>query len=290
MQVLLDFFRRYNYLFLFLFCEIVSVTLLLQFNNYQGSAWLSTANDVTAHANSLYTEAETFVRLGDVNSALNADNVRLQLENEELRQALRDTKADTTYTEKRIREKLDGCRLIAARVVSNRVLPGTDNYIVIDRGSADGVRPEMGVVASGGVVGIIYLVATHHSLIIPVTHHRSNISCRVRGQEYFGYLQWDGLSTRMAYVNDVPRYAKVQKGQIIETSGYSSIFPPGIFVGRIDAVSDSADGQSYRLDVVLGNDLSALRDVIVVDSPEKPEIDALRAQAEEEEKANALNQ
>lgn len=283
MQVLLDFFRRYNYLFLFITLEIASIAMLLSFNNYQGSAWLSTANDVTARINSAYTEAEAFVRLGEVNSQLSEDNVRLQLENEALRQALRDAKADTTYTEKRIRRHLEGYQLIEARVVSNRVLPGTDNYIVIDRGTADGVTTEMGVIASGGVVGIVYLTSPHHSLIIPVTHSRSNISCRVRGQEYFGYLQWDGTSTRTAFVNDVPRYAKVQKGQIIETSGYSNIFPPGIFVGRIDRFSDSADGQSYRLDIILGNDLSALRDVIVVNNPAKPEIDALRHKAQQEE-------
>lgn len=279
MQILLDFLRRYNYLFLFIVCEIVSITMLVRFNTYQGSSWMTAANTTAATVNGIYGDAESFVRLRSVNTSLNADNVRLQQENEALRQALLDATHDTTYTERRIREHLGGYRLIPARVVSNRIRTGRDNYLVIDRGTADGVDNEMGVVASGGVVGIVYLAGRHNSLVLPITHSKSNISCRVRGQNYFGYLQWDGRNTRTAYVNDIPRYAKAKKGQTVETSGYSSIFPPGIFVGRVNHVSNSADGQSYRLDVVLGNDLAALRDVSVIATPYKAEIDTLYQQA-----------
>ena len=76
--------------------------------------------------------------------------------------------------------------------------------------------------------------------------------------------------------------AKLSKraGNIIETSGYSSVFPPGIFVGRVHRVSNSSDGQSYRLDVVLGTDFGNIRDVNVVITPYKAEIDSLRAKAD----------
>ena len=279
MQILLDFLRRYSYLFLFVILEIVSITLLVRFNNYQGSAWMSGANRTAATVNSAYNEAEAFVRLRSVNTQLNEDNVRLQLENEALREALHDATRDTTYTEKRIRQNLKDFTFLPAHVISNTVRTTSDNYIVIDRGRADGVTSEMGVVASGGVVGIVYLTAAHTSLVIPVTHSKSNISCRVRGQNYFGYLQWDGRNTRTAHVNDIPRYAKAKKGQVIETSGYSSIFPPGIFVGRVNRVSNSKDGQSYRIDVVLGNDFAALRDVSVITTPYKAEPDSLTQKA-----------
>lgn len=279
MQILLDFLRRYNYLFLFIVLEIASIVMLVRFNTYQGSTWMSAANSTVASVNSTYAEAEAFVQLRNVNTQLTADNVRLQQENEALRQALHDAKRDTTYTERRIREHLEGYRLIPARIVSNSIRPGTDNYLVINRGRADGIRPEMGVVASGGVVGIIYLVGQHNSVVLPVAHSKSNISCRVRGQNYFGYLQWDGRNTRTAYVNDIPRYANAKRGQTIETSGYSSIFPPGIFVGRINRINNSADAQGYRLDIILGNDFGSLRDVNVIATPHKAEIDTLLQQA-----------
>ena len=281
MQVLLDFLRRYNYLFLFVVLEIVSIALLVRFNNYQGSVWLSAAGSGAAAVNRTYSDAEAFIKLREVNTQLTEHNIRLQEENKALRDALLDLKHDTTYTERRIREELDGYRLIPAKVISNRIRVGQNNYLVIDRGAADGITKEMGVVNGGGVVGIVYLVGEHNALVIPITHGKSSISCRVRGQNYFGYLQWDGRNTRTAFVDDVPRYAKAKKGQVIETSGYSSLFPPGIFVGRINKVSNSADGQSFRLDVVLGNDFANLRDVSVIATPYKAEIDTLHRKANE---------
>jgi len=280
MQILLDFLRRYNYIFLFVVLEIVSLTLLFRFNDYQGSVWLTAAGEGAAQLNRAYTETESFFNLRDINGALTDDNLRLQRENASLRDALAEALHDSTHTERRVLQELGGYRLLPARVVSNNVRSGGDGYLVLDRGSADGIRPEMGVVGGGGVVGIIYLVGPRHSLVLPVTNSKSSISCCVRGSHYFGYLLWDGGSTRKAHVDDVPRYAKVRAGNVIETSGYSSVFPPGIFVGRVHRVSNSSDGQSYRLDVVLGTDFGNIRDVNVVITPYKAEIDSLRAKAD----------
>ncbi|MCF0235717.1 MAG: rod shape-determining protein MreC [Bacteroidaceae bacterium] len=280
MQIFLDFLRRYNYIFLFVLLEVVSISILLSFNRYQGSVWLTAANDVAARVNGAYTGLESYFELGSLNSQLTAENIRLQEEIEALHEQLADAHLDSSFTAKRVAEQLAAYRRIPAKVVSNKVRRGSDNFLIIDRGSIDGIRPEMGVVSGGGVVGIVYLTSPHHALVLPVTNSKSSISCRVRGKEYFGYLQWDGRSTRLAHVDDIPRYAKARRGSVIETSGYSSVFPPGIFVGRVEKVSNSADGQSYRLDVVLGNDFGALRDVSVIATPYKPEIDSLSLKAD----------
>lgn len=275
---LLDFIRKYNFVLLFVLFEAVSMLLLFRFNSYQGSVWFSAANGGVAAVNGLYTDVVDYLNLKEVNRELTDQNVALQRETELLRQALTTATNDTTLTEKLMRQRLEGYTLLPAKVVSNSA-ERADNYLVIDKGEDDGVKPEMGVVGGGGVVGIVYLTGKHHSLVIPVTNRKSSISCRVRGQNYFGYLQWDGRSMISAFVDDVPRYAKVQLNQAVETSGYSSVFPPGIFVGRIHKISNSADGQSYRLDVTLGTNFANLRDVSVVATPYKAEIDTLRANA-----------
>lgn len=275
---LLDFIRKYNFVLLFVLFEAVSMLLLFRFNSYQGSVWFSAANGGVAAVNGLYTDVVDYLNLKEVNRELTDQNVTLQRETELLRQALTTATNDTTLTEKLMRQRLEGYTLLPAKVVSNSA-ERADNYLVIDKGEDDGVKPEMGVVGGGGVVGIVYLTGKHHSLVIPVTNRKSSISCRVRGQNYFGYLQWDGRSMISAFVDDVPRYAKVQLNQAVETSGYSAVFPPGIFVGRIHKISNSADGQSYRLDVTLGTNFANLRDVSVVATPYKAEIDTLRANA-----------
>lgn len=284
---LVDFVGRYSYAFLFVVLESISMVLLFRFNSFQGSVWFSAANSMVASINGAYSDVISFFNLEQVNRQLTDQNIALQRETEVLRQALAAATKDTTMTERLMREKLVGYNMVSATVVSNSA-ERTNNYLVINRGTADGIRPEMGVIGGGGVVGIVYLVGPHHSLVIPVTNRKSSISCRVRGQNYFGYLQWDGSSMLSAYVDDVPRYARVKVGQAVETSGYSAVFPPGIFVGRVRKISNSADGQSYRLDVTLGTNFANLRDVSVVTTPYKAEIDTLQAHAVQMEN-NATN-
>ncbi len=278
MHYLSDFVRKYSYVFLFVLLEALSLTLLVRFNSYQGSVWFSAANEAVARCNAAYADVVSYVKLREVNRELTAQNLTLQAQNQLLRDRLTAITRQPTLTEELMREPLKGYHLTPATVVSNST-GRADGYLVIDKGEAEGIKPEMGVVGSGGVVGIVYLSGPHHSLVIPVTNRKSSISCRVRGQNYFGYLQWDGASLLTAYVDDVPRYARVKKGQAIETSGYSAVFPPGLFVGRVHSIRNSADGQSYRLDVTLGTNFANIRDVSVVTTPYKAEVDTLQAHA-----------
>ena len=278
MHNLLDFVRKYSYFFLFVLLEVASLALLFRFNSYQGSVWFSAANSAVARINSFYGNTLAYINLNEVNKDLTARNIQLQREAELLRSQLHQFTKDTTLTEQIMHEKLKDYTMIPATVVSNSN-ERDNNYLVIDKGTIDGIKPEMGVVGGGGVVGIVYLTGPHHSLVIPVTNRKSSISCRVRGQSYFGYLQWDGSSMRRAYVDDIPRYARVKKGEAVETSGYSAVFPPGIFVGRIRSISNSPDGQSYKLEVTLGTNFANLRDVEVVSTPYKAEIDTLQVHA-----------
>ena len=281
MHNLLDFLRKYCHVLLFVALECIGLTLLCRFNGFQGSVWLTAANDAAAGVQTLNTEVTSFFELRNVNRTLTHQNVHLFRENAKLREELASLKKDTTLTEKLMAEKLKDFRLIEAMVVSNTT-GGGENYLVINRGEADGVKPEMGVVGGGGAVGIVYLTDKHHSLVIPLTNRKSSISCRVRGQNYFGYLQWSGGSTRHAVLDDVPRYAKVKSGDVVETSGYSAVFPPGIFVGRVKSVGNSSDGQSYKLDVALGTNFSNIRDVQVISTPYKAELYSLFSKAAKE--------
>ncbi len=153
-----------------------------------------------------------------------------------------------------------------------------DNLITIDKGTADGVEKDMGVACGNGVVGIVYMAASHYSVVIPVLNSNSSISCQIKGRGYFGYLRWTGGTSRLAYVEDIPRHAHFKLYEMVETSGHSSVFPPGILVGKILHVYNSADGLSYRLQVELSTDFGNLRDVCVIDNkPMVERLEVLRA-------------
>lgn len=278
MRTILEFLRRYNYLFLFLVLEAVSFTLLFRFNSYQGNVWLTAAGRVTARINALYGEGESYLNLRYVNSDLVRRNILLQQQNEKLREALAKKGGASHFTDSLTQQAAADLSMTAANVVSS-ITQRRNNYIVVNRGTADGIRPEQGVVGGQGVVGIVYLCEEHNSLVIPLTNRRSNLSCRVRGGNYFGSLTWDGKDLRYATLDDIPRYAKVKKDDIVETSGFSAVFPPGLFVGRVTEVRNSSDGQSYTLIVHLGADFSTLRDVNIISTSYKAETDSLRQRA-----------
>lgn len=277
MRNLLDFLVKYNYWFLFLFLEAVSFVLLFQFNSYQGSVWFSSANAVTGKLYETSSEIESYFQLSKINSELTQRNLYLEQRLHKLEKQIGDSAADSTMEKSLLVKSLQPYRLIPAKVIS-MTAGRLDNLITINKGEVDGIKKDMGVVCGTGVVGIVYLTSKHYSIVIPILNSQSNISCVIQGRGYFGYLHWTGGDVSQAYVDDVPRHAHFRLYDNVVTSGYSSVFPAGIIVGKILHVYNSADQMSYRLRVKLSTDFGKLRDVCVVDNSALSEqIDILRA-------------
>lgn len=264
MHNLLEFLAKYNHWFVFVILEVVSFVLLFQYNSYQGSVWFSSANAVTGKLYEWNANVETFFSLTKVNQQLTQRNAYLEHQVQELSDKLTDVTKDSSYLHRNQLAMLQSYHLIPAKVVDNSIdKPG--NLMTIDKGSADGVHKDMGVVCGTGVVGIVYLVAEHYSVLIPVLNVNSNISCTIQNRGYFGYLRWKGGSSEYAYLEDVPRHAHFKLGDNVVTSGYSAVFPPGVLVGKVLHVFNSADGLSYRVQLKLSTDFGKLRDVCVID-------------------------
>lgn len=282
MQNLLAFLTRYYHWLLFIVLEVVSGLLLFKGNTYRGSVWVSSANAVTGQVNAWRSSVEHYFSLTDRNEQLTLRNIELEEQLHALRGQLALTPdsvhggsgadtvdvpvvgsaaafiADTVST-----PLLSRYHHLPASIISSQ-LNRRDNLLTIDRGEADGLRPDMGVACGSGVVGVVYMTSRHYAIVIPLLNTHSRISCSIRGTNYFGYLAWRGGATNEAYMEDVPRHATVKKGQWVETSGFSAIFPPGLTIGRIIDVKNSADGLSYSLRLRLSTDFASLREVCVI--------------------------
>ncbi|SEF45575.1 rod shape-determining protein MreC [Xylanibacter ruminicola] len=264
MRNLLDFLRNYHHWFVFILLEVASGVLLFQYNSYQGSVWLSSANVVVGKVNQWESGVLHHFSLSRVNEELTTRNFYLERQVSQLRRLYTDLTKDTTVMERQELQFLSQYQLIPAKVVDNTVHKA-ENLMTIDKGSADGVEVDMGVACGSGIVGVVYLVSDHYSVVIPALNASSSrISCAIRGRGYFGYLHWYGGDPSVAYVEDVPRHAKFKLGEWIETSGFSSIFPSGVLVGQIEQAYNSSDGLSYKLKVRLSTDFSCVRDVCVI--------------------------
>jgi rod shape-determining protein MreC len=277
MRNLLEFLEKYHHWFLFLLLEVISFVLLFQYNSYQGSVWFSSANFVSGKVYEWESGIESYFSLAKVNEELTQRNLVLEQQVSGLSEKLTDATGDSAFLHTPTLQKLAQYKLMPAKVISN-MIDKHDNFITIDKGSADGIKKDMGVVSGNGVVGIVYLVSAHYAVILPVLNSESNVSCKILGRGYFGYLHWDGGYTSMAYVDDVPRHARFRIGDYVVTSGYSAVFPPGIMVGKVRYVFNSPDGLSYRLKVQLATDFGNLRDVCVIDNTSLQEqMDVLKA-------------
>ena len=262
MQNLIVFLTKFSHWLLFILLEVVSVVLLFKYNGYQGSVWISSANSVAGQVYEWQSDVEQHFKLKKVNSTLASRNIALERELYQMRSALQEL-TDSSTIAFMADSAMQQLTTIDAKVV-RAAIDGPNNLVTINRGSEDGVKADMGVVSGQGVVGVVYMTGAHYSVVLPVLNSRSRISCAIRNKNYFGYLTWAGGDSRHAYVEGVPRHARFELNEMVETNGFSTIFPPGITVGRIVSKENSRDGLSYRLKVELATDFSQLRDVCVI--------------------------
>lgn len=264
MRNLINFIIDHYHWALFLLLEVIGLTLFFSRDGYQRTSLISSTNSVVGWIYEGKSKVTTFFNLAQANEELTSANVYLNLRVKQLQDELEKLQ-DAETPRKDSLNPLAGYKVIPAKVVNNSVHL-KDNLLTIDKGTADGVDKDMGVVSGNGVVGIVYMAGIHYSIVIPVLNSHSNISCMIERRRYFGYLHWTGGASNMAYVDDVPRHAHFKLYERMVTSGYSTVFPEGIPVGKIIHVYNSPDGVSYRIQVHLYTDFSTLRDVMVIDN------------------------
>ncbi len=265
MRNLLAFLAKYNHWLVFILLEVISFVLLFRFNSFQGSVYFSSANALVGKVYEYQSAVTTFFSMSQNNKRLSERNLVLEQEVRALSQHIAKTNGDTLVLNEYQKQVLTGFRLIPAKVISSS-LDKENNLITLDKGKADGIQEDMGVACGMGVVGVVYMASDHYSIVIPIINKNSNISVTIKKRGYFGFLHWKGGPADIAYIDDVPRHARFALGDNVVTNGYSSIFPPGIMVGKILHVFNSSDGLSYRVQLRLSTDFGNLRHVCVIDN------------------------
>lgn len=162
---------------------------------------------------------------------------------------------------------------IPAEVIKNSVNK-QHNYLIIGKGSDDGVRPQTGIITSRGVIGIVDAVSRHYSYAISFLNSDSSISARIGKDGAAGPMAWDGKGSGNALLREIPLQVKFEEGDTVYTSGFSTIFPPDIPIGRI-AGSRIVNGATFEIKVSLFQDFSSVRHVCLVRNRDLDEIMSL---------------
>ena len=260
MQNLIDFVVKYKYWFAFFLMEGFCLALLFRVNNYQGRVFFTSANSLVGGIYSTIGGVTSYVGLGNANKRLEAENELLRAEIHEMKRELAAHHIDTLQFEgfKRSRYHFVGAQVI--NITTNH----SQNLLTLDKGSKDGIKPEMGVVCSSGVVGIVYLTSDHYSIVMPIINMKSRISCQLKEHLSFGTIEWEFGNPDYAYMTGLPLHVKASKGEVVETSGHSDIFPSGIPLGKVESFGQSSDGMSQSLKVHLAVDFTTIRNVSVI--------------------------
>ncbi len=261
---------------MFIIYVVISCVLLFNNNPYQHYIYLTSANKVSSLVFKISGTVTSYFHLHDINTDLQLRNASLESEVIALRKQIliyrEQLEADSLAAD----TAMMPYDFILARVISNSV-SRANNYITIEKGALDSIKPEMGVVDQNGVVGIVNIVGDHSARVISLLNPKMRLSCKVKGREYFGSLVWDGKSPGEALLEEMPRHEKFQKGDTIVTSGYSAVFPPDIPVGTIVSHEKEHDDNFYALRIKLFTDFTTLSTVRVIRNNLKEELTAITA-------------
>lgn len=169
---------------------------------------------------------------------------------------------------------------IVAKVVSNSINK-RDNLILVNRGFEDGVYENMAVITPlGEMVGYVVGCTARYSAVLSILSSSFTTSGKLQGGSHFGALEWSGNNRYMISMHELSKYATVNQGDTIVTTGFSQIFPGGVTIGTVNSFELDEMGTSYNVEIDLAVDISSVDYLLLVGSRESGEIEELRESVE----------
>lgn len=271
MKSLFRYLLKNHVLALFLLLETFSLALVFNYNSFQKSQYLNSTNRVTGTVYNTYHQITRYFGLIKVNKELARENAQLHtlLQKYSNRLAKPDILKDTASGSDAL------IRFIPAEVINNSV-NSPFNYITLNKGSNDGIKPDQGIISPLGVVGVVAQVSPSYSMGLSVLNQRWSVSAKLSKTGFFGSLIWQGNDYRFAQLAEIPLHVPVEIGDTVVTSGYSTIFPEKILIGTVHDFTRPDGENFYDIEVKLAVDFKSLTHVEVIENLNKEEIDRLK--------------
>ena len=267
MYNLIRFIQKHHFVLLFLVLEVLCILMLTYSQNFHRQKRINTTNDIVGRIYETGTSIGDYFRLGKINTELAEENAMLRRQlsvvTDTLTGFIEEVNADTIY------------EFIPARVVNNTV-NRPNNYIMINKGSADGIEKDMGVISSDGIVGIVSDVSLHYASVMSLLHSYATISVRLKNNDdQLATLRWENTNYRYGYIDGIPTHLKLHQGDTVVTNSYSYIFPENLMAGTVMELDPSPSGTLNRARIRFSTDFSSLKNVYVIHHTNKAELDAL---------------
>ena len=267
MQYILNAIRRNGMLLIFVFLELIALFLVFKKNIYHETIMASASTSFTGYVDDKIAKVTNFIHLPQTNKELMDENASLRERLVHL--GIKDAKTKKFYKTDTLGYQ-QTYSFVPAEIVNNSIIK-TQNLLTIDRGTNYGIEKGDGIITNNGVIGIVTYASKNYSRAISLLNKDININARIKGNQYFGTVKWDGKDPRYVQLLEIPKYISVKKGDIIETDGKSPVFPEGIIIGTVVSKGIDETGE-LKIQVKLKQDFGNLAQAYVVTNLNKVEI------------------
>jgi len=261
MRQIIKFLEKYRYFLLFLILESFALFFTIQSHSYHRSKFVNSANRLTGGIYNKMNSINEFWNLKSENQHLLEENTRLKNI-----LSIEFIEIDSTKHYKRYSYS-------SAKIIKNDYTK-RNNYLLINKGSKNGVTSEMAVVNSKGIIGVTKSVSNYNATVISILNEYSRVNAKPKNNNHFGTLSWDGKDYKTVQLLDLPRQAQFKIGDTIITGGKSIIFPEGILIGTIKDFEKTDNVYNY-INITLFNDMSSLSNVNIITNLHREKIQQL---------------
>ncbi len=263
MRRLLDFLYKRREIVIFFILEILSIWLLVSYNNRYNSTLLNSSNRLAGSINQSSENIFNYFELQTINEQLMVENNRLY---EELKRYKTEASAFID-TVKRY-------QVIGARVVSNTT-NRSSNFLTISAGKSNGIEVGMPLITTTGIVGQVKSVSNSFATVYSLLHPNLLVSSKVKRTQTKGTVQWDQVDHLYAQLKYIPRHITLKVGDSVVTSGFNSVFPEDILIGIVDELNLEDQMTFYEAKIKLATDFTSLNYVYAIKDELKQEKDSL---------------
>lgn len=252
---LVEFIRRSYVTILFIVLEVAAINCYAHSTPYTRARLLASANSVFGGISDMIAGVGDYFSLSRENRILVSRVAELEQQVEHLRRTVEEGGLEAAELQ---------YEFIAARVVSNSI-NRTHNFITVNRGLRDGVVNDMAVLApSGAVVGYILDCSERYSVAISVLNTSFRTSGKIAGDEYSGSIKWEQKNPYEAVMYELSKYATIEVGAQVVTTGFSHYFPAELPIGTVESFEMDDARTSYTAVVRLAADMTKLHNVLLV--------------------------
>ncbi|MBL0047544.1 MAG: rod shape-determining protein MreC [Bacteroidetes bacterium] len=271
---LIRFIWKYSSFFLFLILESICFYLIFQNSFYQKAQFISSSNSIAGNVFTTVNSTREYFNLKETNEMLARENAILHTASKAA--FVRTKTTETTVNDTLLKQQYI---FVNARVVNNSVNK-RNNYLTLNIGSNRGIKPEMAVISSNGIVGITKAVSENFTSVLSVLNKDAKISAKIKKNNYFGSLSWEVGDYKLGTLTDIPTHVKILKGDTIVTNAFSAIFPENIMIGFIESYEIKPGDNFYTISVRFSTNFKNVAHVFVVKNLMKEEQNKLEQETQ----------